>query len=110
MRSTGEVMGIDKTFAGAYAKAAIAAGQKLPTTGKVFITMTDKYKPDIVEVARDLGNLGFGLVATGGWDTQHLSCCQGLYVSTQMFMLLQRGAQYSLCSRSSNAQTLQCLF
>ncbi|MEW5307481.1 MAG: hypothetical protein WDW36_009875 [Sanguina aurantia] len=66
MRSTGEVMGIDATFAGAYAKAAIAAGQKLPSTGKVFITMTDKYKKDIVEVARDLGNLGFGLVATGG--------------------------------------------
>ena len=64
MRSTGEVMGIDKDFASAFAKAQIAAGQKLPKTGKVFLSMADKYKPDIVAVARDLGNLGFGLVAT----------------------------------------------
>jgi carbamoyl-phosphate synthase large subunit len=42
MRSTGEVMGIDKDFASAYAKASIAAGMKLPTSGKVFITMSDK--------------------------------------------------------------------
>ncbi|KAG2424433.1 hypothetical protein HXX76_014486 [Chlamydomonas incerta] len=66
MRSTGEVMGIDKDFAAAFAKAQIAAGQKLPTTGKVFVSMADKYKPDIIEVARNLGNLGFGLVATTG--------------------------------------------
>lgn len=44
MRSTGEVMGIDATFAKAYAKAAIAAGQRLPEKGNVFITMVDKYK------------------------------------------------------------------
>lgn len=42
MRSTGEVMGIDKTFAGAYAKASIAAGMKLPKSGKVLLTMNDK--------------------------------------------------------------------
>mmetsp|Transcript_26527 Transcript_26527/g.67485 ORF Transcript_26527/g.67485 Transcript_26527/m.67485 type:complete len:1174 (-) Transcript_26527:836-4357(-) len=66
MRSTGEVMGIDTDFAGAYAKAAIAAGMKLPRSGKVFLTMADKYKSAIIPIARDLGNLGFGLVATGG--------------------------------------------
>ena len=44
MRSTGEVMGIDATLSSAYAKAAVAAGQRLPSGGKVFITMTDKYK------------------------------------------------------------------
>jgi hypothetical protein len=60
-----QVMGIDKDFASAYAKAQIAAGQKLPTKGgKVFLTMADKYKKDIIPIARDLGNLGFGLVAT----------------------------------------------
>ena len=52
MRSTGEVMGIDTTFSAAYAKAAIAAGQRLPTGGKVFITMIDKYKEAIVPIAK----------------------------------------------------------
>ena len=47
-------MGIDKTFAKAYAKAAIAAGQKLPSSGNVFITMIDKYKDDIVPIAKQL--------------------------------------------------------
>jgi carbamoyl-phosphate synthase large subunit len=42
MRSTGEVMGIDKDFAAAFAKASIAAGMKLPKSGKVFLTMADK--------------------------------------------------------------------
>ncbi len=52
MRSTGEVMGIDKNFSAAYAKAALAAGQRLPMSGKVFITMIDKYKEAIVPVAK----------------------------------------------------------
>jgi carbamoyl-phosphate synthase large subunit len=67
MRSTGEVMGIDKDFASSYAKAQIAAGQKLPAAGgKVFLSMTDKYKPFIVPVARELAGLGYQLVATRG--------------------------------------------
>ena len=41
-----------------------AAGQKLPTSGNVFITMTDKHKADIVPVAKDLADLGFGILAT----------------------------------------------
>ncbi|CAL8467948.1 g7486 [Coccomyxa elongata] len=66
MRSTGEVMGIDRTFAKAYAKAAIAAGQKLPSGGNVFITMVDKHKQDVVPIAKKLVELGFGVVATRG--------------------------------------------
>lgn len=54
MRSTGEVMGIDSDFSKAYAKAALAAGQKLPTSGKVFVSMTDKYKEAIVPIAKEL--------------------------------------------------------
>jgi hypothetical protein len=54
MRSTGEVMGIDKTFAKAYAKAAIAAGQKLPSSGNIFITMIDKHKQDVIPIAKKL--------------------------------------------------------
>ncbi len=52
MRSTGEVMGIDESFSAAYAKAALAAGQRLPMSGKVFITMIDKYKDAIVPIAK----------------------------------------------------------
>ena len=54
MRSTGEVMGIDKTFAKAYAKAAIAAGQKLPASGNVFVTVMDKDKDAVVPIAKKL--------------------------------------------------------
>ena len=54
MRSTGEVMGIDSDFSKAYAKAAIAAGQRLPASGNVFITMIDKYKDAVVPIAREL--------------------------------------------------------
>ncbi len=54
MRSTGEVMGIDSDFSKAYAKAALAAGQKLPASGNVFVSMTDKYKEAIVPIAKEL--------------------------------------------------------
>ena len=57
-------MGIDKTFAKAYAKAAIAAGQRLPESGNVFITMVDKYKDAVVPIAKDLQAMGYGVVAT----------------------------------------------
>jgi carbamoyl-phosphate synthase large subunit len=66
MRSTGEVMGIDRDFPMAYAKAQLAAGQKLPLSGTVFISVRDADKPDIVEVARQLQDLGFSVIATGG--------------------------------------------
>jgi len=54
MKSTGEVMGIDKDFSSAYAKAAIAAGLKLPSSGNIFITMMDKFKDQIIPVAKEL--------------------------------------------------------
>jgi carbamoyl-phosphate synthase large subunit len=75
-----QVMGIDKDFASAYAKAQIAAGQKLPTKGgKVFLTMADKYKKAIIPIARDLGNLGFGLVATGEVGCYLLALCKPMH-------------------------------
>jgi len=66
MKSTGEVMGIDLDFGLAYAKAQLAAGMKLPTKGKVFISVKDRDKPLIVEIAQKLTTLGFELVATKG--------------------------------------------
>lgn len=60
-------MGIDVDFGKAYAKAAIAAGSRLPPSGStVFITMTDKYKEAIVPVAKQLVDVGYKVVATSG--------------------------------------------
>ncbi len=66
MKSTGEVMGIDKTFGLAYYKAQLAAGMRLPTEGKVFISVADKDKPYMVEIARQFRQLGFEVLATRG--------------------------------------------
>ena len=66
MKSTGEVMGIDKDFSLAFAKSQLAAGAKLPTAGTVFISVRDIDKPSIVNLAVDLCNMGFLLVATTG--------------------------------------------
>lgn len=68
MKSTGEVMGIDFDFAHAYGKAQIAAMGKIPKKeeGKVFISVRDKDKPLIVDIARNLIELGFEIVATRG--------------------------------------------
>ncbi|MBD2740529.1 carbamoyl-phosphate synthase large subunit [Coleofasciculus sp. FACHB-1120] len=66
MRSTGEVMGIDVDFGRAFAKAALAAGQRLPLSGTVFVSMNDRDKAAAVPVVRDLIELGFHIVATIG--------------------------------------------
>jgi carbamoyl-phosphate synthase large subunit len=66
MRSTGEVMGIDTSYAAAYAKAQIAAGMRLPTEGTAYLSMTDKSKAESVSVAKALVQLGFKIVATKG--------------------------------------------
>jgi len=66
MKSTGEVMGVADNFGEAFAKAQVAAGQKLPTKGTVFISVTDHDKPHVAEVARKFADMGFNLVATAG--------------------------------------------
>ena len=66
MKSTGEVMGIDTTFGQAFYKAQIAAGQDLPLKGKVFITVKNDDKRNIIFIAKKLYDLGFKLIATGG--------------------------------------------
>jgi carbamoyl-phosphate synthase large subunit len=66
MKSTGEVMGGAATFGSAFAKAQLAAGQRLPTEGAAFISVNNHDKPAVVPIARDLRDLGFTLVATRG--------------------------------------------
>jgi carbamoyl-phosphate synthase large subunit len=66
MKSTGEVMGVAETFGEAFAKAQIAAGQLLPTSGTVFLSVNDHDKDGLVELARQFQEMGFHLVATQG--------------------------------------------
>ncbi|MBI3440060.1 MAG: carbamoyl-phosphate synthase large subunit, partial [Proteobacteria bacterium] len=66
MRSTGEVMGLDTNFEVAFAKSQIASGINLPTQGCVFISVKNGDKPALVPVARDLIELGFTIIASGG--------------------------------------------
>jgi len=66
MKSTGEVMGVADNFGEAFAKAQTAAGQKLPTQGTVFVSVTDHDKPQVADVSRKFVDMGFKLVATAG--------------------------------------------
>ena len=66
MKSTGEVMGVGKTFGEAFVKSQIGAGTKLPTSGRAFLTVKNNDKARAVEVARGLAALKFDLVATKG--------------------------------------------
>ncbi|MDP5210553.1 carbamoyl-phosphate synthase large subunit [Microbulbifer sp. 2205BS26-8] len=66
MKSTGEVMGVGATFAEAFDKGLVAAGDRLPMSGRVFMSVRDFDKQEAVGVARDLVALGFELVATRG--------------------------------------------
>jgi len=66
MRSTGEVMGISTDYGQAFGKAQLAAGQKLPSSGTVFISVNDRDKRGVAPVGKELVSLGFKLVATRG--------------------------------------------
>jgi carbamoyl-phosphate synthase large subunit len=66
MKSTGEVMGVGKTFGEAFVKSQLGAGTRLPRSGKVFLTVKNNDKPRAVEVARALAAMKFELVATKG--------------------------------------------
>ena len=66
MKSTGEVMGIDMDFGNAYLKAEIAAGQILPESGTVFVSVADRDKAEVCDIAKALSDLGFSIAATRG--------------------------------------------
>ena len=66
MRSTGEVMGLDRSFGMAFAKAQISAGSSLPTSGTVVVTVNDNDKPTVTPIVRRFHELGFTIRATGG--------------------------------------------
>jgi carbamoyl-phosphate synthase large subunit len=66
MKSTGEVMGIDLTYPAAVWKALVASGQKLPKTGKIYISVADEDKRSVVDLAKRLSSIGFQIYATRG--------------------------------------------
>ena len=66
MRSTGEVMGIDRDFATAFGKSQLGSGQPLPTSGTVFVSVKESDKDRIVAPLRDLAEMGFRVIATRG--------------------------------------------
>jgi carbamoyl-phosphate synthase large subunit len=80
MRSTGEVMGLDRDFARAFLKAQLGAGVTLPQSGTVFISVKDDDKRTMAPVARAIAGLGFRILATGG--TARYLAEQGLTVET----------------------------
>jgi carbamoyl-phosphate synthase large subunit len=80
MKSTGEVMGVGKTFGEAFVKSQLGAGVRLPTSGKVFLSIKNSDKPRAVKVAKDLVDLGFTIVATRG--TAAAIAAAGVPVST----------------------------
>ncbi|KAA5540709.1 carbamoyl-phosphate synthase large subunit [Roseiconus nitratireducens] len=66
MRSTGEVMGISKSFELAFAKSQLAAGVTLPTEGKIFVSLSKRHKSAAVKLGKELRELGFEILATSG--------------------------------------------
>jgi carbamoyl-phosphate synthase large subunit len=89
MRSTGEVMGIDRTVGLAFAKSQLAAGTRLPSTGSVFMSLADRDKAVGVEAARRFVELGFGITATSG-TAAHLEA-NGVPVTTVVAKLGEPG-------------------
>ncbi|MBL9065689.1 MAG: carbamoyl-phosphate synthase large subunit [Sphingopyxis sp.] len=78
MKSTGEVMGIDRDFNLAFAKAQLGAGDRLPTAGRVFVSVKDSDKPRILDSVRRLTGWGWKVIATGG--TADYLAAQGIEV------------------------------
>lgn len=92
MRSTGEVMGIDSDFGRAFAKAELAAGERLPLKGTVFVSMSDRDKSAAVDVVREFITLGFTVMATQG--TRQVLQEQGLEI--QSVLKLHEGRPHVL--------------
>ena len=93
MRSTGEVMGIDKTFGLAFAKSQIAAGEGLPTGGTIFFSLADRDKEQGLEAAKGFVALGFALAATAG--TAEFLNSNGVHVETVVAKLSEEGREIS---------------
>ncbi len=93
MRSTGEVMGIDRTFGLAFAKSQIAAGEALPLAGTIFFSLADRDKDQGLEAAKGFVELGFTLADTSG--TAEFLDRNGVHVETVVAKLSEEGREIS---------------
>ena len=100
MRSTGEVMGIDAEFPMAFAKAMLAAGQTLPATGTVFLSVRDADKPHAVAPAKALLDMGFHVVSTRG-TADYLA---GRGVEVEAIPKIQEGFRPNIIDRIKNGE------
>jgi carbamoyl-phosphate synthase large subunit len=100
MRSTGEVMGMDRSMPVALAKAMMAAGISLPTKGNVFLSVRDSDKAHAVEIARRLVSMGFTVFTTKG--TRDLF--REYSVDTQMLPKISEGARPNVLDKLSNGE------
>jgi carbamoyl-phosphate synthase large subunit len=100
MRSTGEVMGADRSLPVAFAKAQMAAGVPLPTSGKVFLSVREGDKEEAVEVARGLRAMGFTVLTSSGTH-QFL---KGYSVETTLLRKISEGARPSILDLISNGE------
>ncbi len=87
MKSTGEVMGISERFSIAFAKSQLAAGSALPREGKIFISVADRAKKHVVELAQRLEKMGYELIATKGTA----ECLEAAGVKVQQVKKIQHG-------------------
>jgi carbamoyl-phosphate synthase large subunit len=87
MKSTGEVMGISERFSIAFAKSQIAAGTVLPREGKIFISVTDRFKEHTADLARRLEKMGYELLATKGTAER----LEGAGIEVQRLKKIQEG-------------------
>jgi carbamoyl-phosphate synthase large subunit len=92
MKSTGEVMGISERFSIAFAKSQISAGTVLPPSGKIFVSMADRYKNAVVPLAKTLAELDYELLATKGTA----SCLQEAGIRVQAIKKIQEGHPNSI--------------
>ncbi len=90
MRSTGEVMGIDRTFGVAYAKSQLASSNRLPSSGTVYLSVNDRDKAAVVQVAREFATAGLQLVATAG--TAAFLASRGITVNRTVRKISEAGA------------------
>ncbi|GIP20450.1 carbamoyl-phosphate synthase large subunit [Paenibacillus sp. J22TS3] len=99
MKSTGEVMGRDQHYAKALYKGLIGAGMKIPTTGSMIATVSDKDKEEAIELFRGFNNLGYNIIATGGTAQAleeagiHVTTVNKLSEGTPNILDLIRGGQ-----------------
>ena len=98
MRSTGEVMGMDRSAPAALAKAKMASGMPLPVEGRVFISVRDADKRGVVDVARQLASMGFELFATGGTATLFAQNS----IDTTVLRKISEGARPNIIDRMAN--------